>query len=290
MNSTDKHLLQLPNEILLKILKKLNNMDVLYSLVGIGIERIDLLVQDQTFTNTLNFTSTDSDDVICSINGTLLDRFCIDILPQVQSNVRCLVVEAITMPRILSAGDYPNLTKLKIFQLNDETVSHCVTGNKLRLKMLNILFLSLDESTFGRIFEQQITDLTVRIDDKYDRRLMMDCTKNVYARIVSFFQNLINFNIDHSCYIKCPPLSFSDLPSTTFVSSTLMKLSAVVNDFEDCLRLLDGRLKQLSSFTVTINYCKNSASTMPNSVSLISKEGHLLCFKKNHCVNWFYVL
>ncbi len=113
----------------------------------------------------------------------------------------------------------------------------------------------------------------------------MDCTKNVYARIVSFCKNLINFNIDHSCYINCPLLSFSNLPSTTFVSSTLTKLSAAVNDFEDCLCLLDGRLKQLSSFTVTINTCKNPASTMPNSVSLISKEGHLLCFKKDHFIN-----
>ncbi len=77
------NLLDLPNEILFIILKKLDNMNVLHSLIGIGIERLDLLAQDTTFTNTPNFVSTGIDD-ICSINHSILDRFCIDILPRIQ--------------------------------------------------------------------------------------------------------------------------------------------------------------------------------------------------------------
>ncbi len=74
MNRTSTSLLDLPNEILFVILNNLNNMDVLYSLIGIGIERIDLLAQDQIFTNTLNFVSTDTGGM-CSINDSILDRF-----------------------------------------------------------------------------------------------------------------------------------------------------------------------------------------------------------------------
>ena len=48
MNRTDIHLLDLPVEILLKIFKRLNNMDVLYSLIG--VEGLNLLVQDEIFT------------------------------------------------------------------------------------------------------------------------------------------------------------------------------------------------------------------------------------------------
>jgi len=89
----DIHLLHLPNEILFTILKKLDNRNVLYSLISIGIERIDLLAQEKTFSNTLNFVSTDADDT-CSINEPILDRFCIDILPRIQYNVKCLIFES----------------------------------------------------------------------------------------------------------------------------------------------------------------------------------------------------
>ncbi len=63
MTPIDNYLLRLPNEILLTILKKMNTMDVLYSLIGVGIERLDLLAQDKIFTNILNFVSTDIDNI-----------------------------------------------------------------------------------------------------------------------------------------------------------------------------------------------------------------------------------
>ncbi len=128
MNRSDTHLLDLPNEILLTILNKLDSMNVLYSLIGIGIERLELLAQEETFTNTLNFISTDTDN-ICSINDSILDRFCIHILPQIQYNIKCLVFESMIMKRILLAADYPNLTQLKIFKFNEDFVSRYFTGN-----------------------------------------------------------------------------------------------------------------------------------------------------------------
>jgi hypothetical protein len=63
----DIHLLHLPNEILFTILKKLDNMNVLYSLIVIGSARLDLLAQDKIFTNTLNFVSSDIDNTSSSI-------------------------------------------------------------------------------------------------------------------------------------------------------------------------------------------------------------------------------
>ncbi|CAF5058439.1 unnamed protein product, partial [Rotaria sp. Silwood1] len=62
-------------------------------------------------------------------------------------------------------------------------------------------------------------------------------------------------------------LSFVDLPSNTFVSSNLTKLRITVDSFGDCLRLLDGRLNQLSTFIVIIVNVKDSSSTEFNSVS-----------------------
>jgi hypothetical protein len=130
MNRTNARLVDLPNEILLIILNNLNNMDVLYSLISTGIERLELIAQDKIFTNTLNFVSTDTDK-ICSIDDSMLDQFCIHILPKIHYNVRCLVIESMAMERILFSGDYPNLTQLKIFNFNQDIVSQYFTGKYL---------------------------------------------------------------------------------------------------------------------------------------------------------------
>ena len=130
INNSKMCLLDLPNEILMKIFKNLSNMDILYSLTGIDVERLDLLVQSEIFTNTLNFVSNDS-DTICSINDSILDRFCLNILPRIQYNVRYLIVEIGSMERILLAGEYPNLIKLKIFNLNEEILSQYLTGKEV---------------------------------------------------------------------------------------------------------------------------------------------------------------
>lgn len=127
MNGLIIRLLDLPNEILLIILKKLDSINVLYSFIDIGVERLELLAQSEIFTNTINLTSTDSGH-ICSVNNSILDRFCIDILPQIQCSIRYLIVEATAMERLALTDDYPNLTKLKIFQFN-KVVSHYFTGN-----------------------------------------------------------------------------------------------------------------------------------------------------------------
>ncbi|CAF1125301.1 unnamed protein product [Rotaria sordida] len=196
MNRTDIHLLDLPVEILLKILKELNNIDVLYSLIG--IEGLDILAQDEIFTNTLNFAFTDNNDKY-SMDEPMLNRFCKDILPRIHYNVKCLYLEITTMDRILRAGIYPNLTQLKIFQFHGNLFLHFCT----------------------------------------------DCIEP------SFSNNAV--------------LSFVDLPSNTFVSSNLTKLRITVDSFGDCLRLLDGRLNQLSTFIVIIVNVKDSSSMEFNS-------------------------
>jgi hypothetical protein len=280
MNRTDGHLLDLPNEMLFIILNKLNNMNVLYSLIGIGTERLELLAREKTFTNTLNFISTDNDD-ICSMNNSTLNRFCTDILPRIQYNVECLIFQSTTMERILLVGDYPNLTKLQLFEFNQDVVSRYFTGNsfdivyrtidmrisieKRRLQYQFVFFL--DESPFRYIFEQQITDLTLINNEKYAEVQTMNYTTNVYARILKLFGNLKNLSVVRACIGECPSLSLDAFPSTTFFSSILTKLSINVCLFEDCLSLLDGRLKQLTTFIVNIGIVENHSMVF-NSVSL----------------------
>ncbi|CAF5224643.1 unnamed protein product, partial [Rotaria magnacalcarata] len=89
------HLLDLPIEILFLILKKLDNIDVLYSLFGINNQRLDIVAQQQIFSNILSFVAiSQSTDDICSISDSILNRFRIDILPRIQQNVKSLSVES----------------------------------------------------------------------------------------------------------------------------------------------------------------------------------------------------
>jgi hypothetical protein len=123
MNRSNVHLLDLPDEILLIILNKLNNMDVLYSLLDTNNGRLNILAQGNTFTNILKFVTIDDNSII--------DRFCIDILPRIRRNVKCFIFDPIFMERILLATDYPNLTELKIHHFHQEIAFNYFTSKHL---------------------------------------------------------------------------------------------------------------------------------------------------------------
>ncbi|CAM4834568.1 unnamed protein product [Rotaria magnacalcarata] len=248
MNQSNVHLLDLPNEVLLIILRKLNNIDVLYSLLDINNRRLDILAQDKIFTDVLNFVDID--------NMSLIDRFCIDILPRIHDNIKSIILEPVLMERILLATVYPNLTELKLFNFKQQIVSKYFT----------------DESSLRSIFQQRITNLILVNNDTHESiSSLKDYTKNVYANILNFFKNLKHLNIIGP-YL--PGLSLRNLPSTTFYSSILTHLSINAATFDDCLYLLDGRLKRLTSFNVTVYSIDNSSTIVHN----MDKLPNLKCF------------
>ncbi|CAM4842892.1 unnamed protein product [Rotaria magnacalcarata] len=128
MNQCNINFLDLPTEILHVILKMLDNMDVLYSLFDVNNQRLSNIIQENTFTNTLNFVLITLTDDILSISDPILDRFCINILPRIHYNVKSLILNSLSMERILSAADYPNLSELKIFNFNGKIASRYFTG------------------------------------------------------------------------------------------------------------------------------------------------------------------
>jgi hypothetical protein len=89
---------------------------------------------------------------------------------------------------------------------------------------------------------------------------------NVYAHILNFFKNLKHLSIIETLNPTYPRLSLSDLPSNSFFSSTLTHLCINVYTLDDCLCLLDGRLKQLTTLSVRIAYIDDSSSIIHNMV------------------------
>jgi hypothetical protein len=113
-------LLDLPNEILFYIFKKLNNIDVFNSLFNINNRRIENLIREKNFSETLNFAIID--------NQTTIDQFCRSILPHIQNNVKCLIVESTSIEHILLASDYANLNELKLYNFQQENFRGYITS------------------------------------------------------------------------------------------------------------------------------------------------------------------
>jgi len=129
-------------------------------------------------------------------------------------------------------------------------------------------FFYLDNSAFRHIFKYQIEDLILHNNDDYSTETSLKIyTANVYAHIIVLFQNLKHLTIVASSINEYPPLLFDALPSTTYFSSTLTVLCINVVGFDDCVSLLDGRLKQLTTFIVQIHDIYGSPSISENAVS-----------------------
>lgn len=112
--------MDLPDEILLIILNKLNKIDVLYSLMNVN-KRFDQLVCDTMYTHSLELITNHSKYDNGPLPDPFLDRFCFHILPQIHQNIECLTLEPISMGRILCAGEYPHLRKLDLVKFDQRS-------------------------------------------------------------------------------------------------------------------------------------------------------------------------
>ncbi|CAF3753336.1 unnamed protein product [Rotaria socialis] len=238
MNQSKVGLLDLPDEILLMILKKLDNIDVLYSLLDVDNQRLDIIAQGNIFINTLNFVFTTFTNDISSINDTMVDRFCRNILPRIHYNIKSLTVDSLSMERILFCVDYPNLTELKLFNFNGKIASHYFR----------------DKGPFDGHLVRQITDLALVFQNTiYDTSTHYSL--DTYRFIMQIFGNLKHLSIIGSYRWMFLDLSYhKSLPPSpvTFSSSTLTKLRIRVISYAACLAVLDGRFKQLRTLIVDI--------------------------------------
>ncbi|CAF4214909.1 unnamed protein product, partial [Rotaria sordida] len=246
MSRSNVNLLDLPDEILLVILKKLNNIDVLYSFIDINNEHLNSLAYEKIFSDTLNFVSIDN---VSAIDQEKLDRFCKDILPKIHENVKCFILQPISMECILHAADYRNLTELKLFNFTQEVVLNYFTN----------------QSSIRYIFQEKITNLIIANNDKrIGSKSLGNYSKKVYEEILKFFKSLKHLSIIETFNPLYPPLSLCHSPSTIFFSSTLAHLCIKVSTLDDGFYLLDGRLKQLTTFIIRICDTSKSSSIIHN--------------------------
>jgi hypothetical protein len=123
----------LPDEILLIILKKLYNVEVLYSLIGVN-KRFTTITCDSIFSSHLYLIQRFSDDSIYPLPNPILDRFCLQILPEIYNQIRWLNVEPSNMERILRCTNYPNLYGLGLYGIDAEGTRRLFTGKLFYFK------------------------------------------------------------------------------------------------------------------------------------------------------------
>ncbi|CAM4924218.1 unnamed protein product [Rotaria socialis] len=257
MNDSTVNILSLSDEILLVIYNKLNNMDVLYSLIGAN-RKLDRLARDVTFAQSVDLLTILLNESNDSRNKSILDRFCYDILPQIQHNIESLTLDSLLIDHVFRIGNYSKLYKLNFFNLQFEMAS----------RIFN------DKSSFIHIFQNQISHFTVTIHDDSKGAHRKELWTNVFTNILIIFTNLIylNFHSQNICRFISKP--FLSLPSTTCYSSNIVYLNIGVFSFDDCLCLIDGHLTQLHTFIVKVEHINNTSMTIKNPKTV----SNLKCF------------
>jgi hypothetical protein len=113
MDHITVHLLDLPDEILLIIMKKVGSVDVLYSLLGVN-KRLDQMARSINVTKFLDLSTELLNGKISSFDRVKFDRFFDEILPQIRHNVIGFTLDLFYMERVLLACKYPNLSMIVI--------------------------------------------------------------------------------------------------------------------------------------------------------------------------------
>ncbi|CAF4106632.1 unnamed protein product [Rotaria magnacalcarata] len=220
----------LPDEILLIIFKKLDDLEILYSFQGVN-ERFNKIIYDPIFTSRLNFLKWSPDKFVNKFSShMIIEQFCSKILPTIRTKITWLDLESESMKNILDAADYPNLYALGLYNIEEETAKCLFT----------------DERLSASILKNQITTLIIAIDPNRKKWSTME---NICNQIFTVFINLTHLIFCDASYEHNARLAFKN-PSPTFSSSSLSVLKIKVQTVDVCLRILDGRFEQLHTLDI----------------------------------------
>ncbi|CAF4063234.1 unnamed protein product, partial [Rotaria sp. Silwood1] len=132
------------------------------------------------------------------------------------------------------------------------------------------------ERLFISTYKKQISSLVIDIKESGEGNPTRDENIILFTHIFNTFTNLQTLNIGPSS-IWYQYLSFDRSPPTV-ISSTLLELYVCLDNFSDCLYLLDGRFNQLHTFHVNIDFITSSRLIINNK----EKLANLKSFKL-HC-------
>jgi hypothetical protein len=102
---------------------------------------------------------------------------------------------------------------------------------------------------------------------------------NTYHNIFALFTNLKYLDLNMDRTYPTPRVFLDDLSSTTCFSSSIVHLRIKLNNFDDCRYFLDGRLSQLHTFIVNLDYIhdpsllrRNRSKVRCNSLKIMNNK------------------
>lgn len=131
--SSSTRFMDLPNEILIFILTKLNIIDV-FKFININ-KRLDNILCDHEVTNDLKLFTWSSNSVIYPLDNEILNFFCLKILPKIGNHVKSLNLEALSMENILRATHYPHLNKIRLYNIDVNTCTYLFNSKKFNVQL-----------------------------------------------------------------------------------------------------------------------------------------------------------
>lgn len=119
MDSSYVTIVDLSDEMLLNIMNKLNNIDVLYSLIDVN-DKLDKIACDITFTRCIDLITMSPKEK----NYSKLSRFCSQILPRISNKIECLMIDGYILEQIPYVNTYFNLRKVILIDIDVEMASN----------------------------------------------------------------------------------------------------------------------------------------------------------------------
>ncbi|CAF1016280.1 unnamed protein product [Rotaria sp. Silwood1] len=245
----------LPDEILMIILKNLTNAEVLYSLLGVN-KRLNNIAVDPVFTNNLSLVMSTLDGLVYSLPDPILDRFCLHILPKIHQNIEWLHLQSRSMERFLRATNFPNLYGISLHNIQAKTAIDLFT----------------EQTSVIHTLKNQLLSFTIDISIKGTECYKRDNYAIIFNHILTMFTNLQYLNFGRSSIYD--DRLFFCMRRSTVISTNLLELHVSLHIFDDCLYLLDGHFNQLRSFYVDVCMIFSSDRTVNNTKELPS----LKCF------------
>jgi hypothetical protein len=73
----------------------------------------------------------------------ILNRFCLQILPEIHDKIQWLDLESSSMKHVLRAANYPNLDSLALYNIDEESARSLFTGKIFQLNYVIIMIMMI---------------------------------------------------------------------------------------------------------------------------------------------------
>lgn len=127
LKNKDMNILDLPDEMLVTIISKMNMVDALYSLVDVN-QRFSRIIFDHLYISHLDLTNHSFLNRNSATANQVLDQIVEKIFPRIAHKIKKLTVTLLSLQSIPRFINYPQLRSLKLIHVKQKILLQHLTG------------------------------------------------------------------------------------------------------------------------------------------------------------------